>query len=157
MKLLLAAAALAVAINGAAAQVCTVTYSSECETADGYDCGAGSGTVPALPVADVTDNAAKFLCVINQASKEQERGGPYTITLDETRVCDGGTPYRAQGVQVQGLTLGGLTRICDVALEVSRQINDRYRARAKKIDSVGWDHKKAPKVKRNDLGQRING
>lgn len=152
----LALALCALSTFAAAQQVCTVTYSTECQTAAGYDCGSGSQTVPALPIADVLDNAVKFKRVIDTASKQQEqKGGTYTISMAEVRTCDAGTsPIRAQGVEVRGVTLAGSTLIADTALQAATEINAKYKAKAKKGDLVGWDHAKALKVERDDQGKR---
>jgi hypothetical protein len=132
-----------------------VTFSTECETKDGYDCGVISGTTPAIPMADLLDNAAKFNKVLDAASRYQEKGGPYTLEMNEIRVCDGGAPVRAQGVEVRGLTLTGLNAVTREALKQGEFVLRRYEQRAAKGDKTEWDHTKAKKVKRNDLGQRV--
>jgi hypothetical protein len=137
----------------AAAQVCNVSYSVEVES-DGYDVGTNVTTLAGVPIADILDNAEKFKRVIDAASKEQDKGGTYTATMDETRVCDGGAPTRAQGLEVRGVTLAGSVRIADVALKQGEQINNRYKQRAKDGKKVGWDHAKAAKVQRDDVGKR---
>jgi hypothetical protein len=54
-----------------------------------------------------------------------------------------------------GMTLEGSVRAMDVALQAAKEINDRYRSRASKGAKVGWDHSKAKKVKRDDLGRKL--
>lgn len=135
-------------------QVCDVTYSVETEITEGNDVGTSVTVIRALPMADVLDNAEKFKRVLDAAAKEQEKGGPYIGTMDEVRVCDGGKPVKAQGIEVRGVTLKGANKIADVALQQGKLIVDRYKVRAAKGAKVGWDHSKAPKVQRDDLGRR---
>lgn len=135
-------------------QVCDVTYSVDTATADGNDVGTSVTVVRALPMADVLDNAAKFNQVLDVASKEQEKGGPYTGTMDEVRVCDGGKPVKAQGIEVRGVTLKGANKIGREALKQADAILKRYEQRDAKGANVGWDHSKAKKVERDDLGKR---
>jgi len=139
------------------AQVCTVTFSTECETKDGNDCGMAMGTTPAMPMADLLDNAAKFNKVLDVASKVQEKGGPYTLEMNEYRVCDGGAQVKAQGIEVRGLTLQGMNAVAREAWKQMDLVIRRYEQRAEKGNKQAWDHAKAPKVKRDDLGKRVKG
>lgn len=160
MKPALFAAALAITIAPTAmaqtseSSICTVTYSVETETADGHDVGTSVIVLQALPMADVLFNAEAFNKVLDRISKDQEHGGPYTVQLDETRVCDGGAPFKAQGIEARGLTLAGANRASRVALQQAGQIVTRYEARQMRGAKVGWDHAKAKKVDRDDLGKR---
>jgi len=137
------------------AQVCNVTFSTECETKDGFDCGMISGTTPAIPMTDLLDNAAKFNKVLDRASKVQEQGGPYTLEMNEYRVCDGNAPVKAQGIEVRGLTLQGMNAVAREAWKQMDSVIKRYEQRAEKGNKQAWDHGKAAKVKRDDLGRRV--
>lgn len=155
LKILLAAAVLT-ASGAVVAQTCDVIYTIESETADGFDVGSGATTIRALPMADVLDNHAKGLKVIDEASKQQDKGGPYTIELGEFRACDGDVSVKvADGsILVKGVTLAGSNKISRMALKQADPVIKRYEDRAAKGDKVGWDHKKAKKVKRDDLGNK---
>jgi hypothetical protein len=105
-------------------------------------------------MADVNDNHAKWLKVLNVASQQQDKGGPYDAEMSEFRSCDGGGTVKiADGsVLIKGMTLAGLTRVTDEGLKQAASINDRTKKRSKNQNSVDHDHTKAKKVKRNDLG-----
>ena len=156
MKYILVVAAFAFA-ESVGAQVCDVTYTVEVETAAGNDVSSGSTTIYGLPMADVLDNHAKNLKVLDALSKRQDKGGPYTIETGEYRACDGGakTKIDAGSVMVKGVTLKGANEVARVALAQSGAIIKRYEDKSAKGAKEGWDHKKAKKVKRNDLGQKV--
>jgi hypothetical protein len=136
------------------AQTCDVTYISDVETAAGNDVAYSSAKVYGLPMADVLDNNVLGKKVLNEASKRQDQGGPYTLELSEIRECNGGPPARADGIMVKGVTLKGANAISREALRQADRIVQRYEKRAAKGDKAGWDHGKARKTKRNDLGQK---
>jgi hypothetical protein len=54
-----------------------------------------------------------------------------------------------------GVSLVGVTRINDVGLVQGKAANDHLKQRVKNGKKDAWDHSKAKKVKRNDLGQRV--
>jgi hypothetical protein len=110
-------------------------------------------------MADVNDNHAKWMKVLDVASKEQDKGGPYEVEISEYRNCDGGGTVKISdgSVLIKGMTLAGATKVADEALKQAAAINDRTKKRAKDKNSVDRDHKKAPKVKRNDLGVKVRG
>lgn len=139
-------------------KLCDVTYSMDMETKDNQDVGSSSITLRAVPWVDVQDNHKKQLRILDALSKEQDKGGDYEITVTETNTCDGGPTVRiASGsALILGVTLEGSVRVGDIALQVGKEINDRYRGRASKGAKVGWDHSKAQKVLRDDLGRRIH-
>ena len=157
MKKILLVVALATSSTLALGQVCDVTYTSETETADGQNVMSSSLTVYAIPLADVLDNSARGLRVVNVMSKLQDKGGPYQIETGEVRSCDGKPPERvaATSVMVKGVTLKGSNQISRAALKQADEITQRYEKRAERGDKHGWDHGKAKKVKRNDLGQKV--
>jgi hypothetical protein len=121
-----------------------------------YDAGYSYGMLPAIPMADVHDNHKKWLKVLDTASKEQDKGGPYSAEVSEYWNCDGSGPVKqADGsVLLKGLTLAGLTHIGDMSLQQGKETNDRTKARSKNQNSTDHDHSHAKKVKRNDLGQK---
>lgn len=138
---------------------CDVTYSMDVETtADQDDVSSASITVRANPYQDVAEDHKRQVRILDQISKEQDKGGPYSVTVTETNTCDGGNTVRINtgSIYADGITLEGATRIADVQLQVAREINDRYKSRAKQGAKVGWNHKNAKKVKRDDLGRRIH-
>ena len=134
-----------------------MTYSVETETKDHFNVGSASGTMYSVPWADVADNHAKQMKVLDQLSKEQDKGGEYEVTVTETNTCEDGVTVRvADGsALIMGLTLAGSVRVGDIALQQAKEINDRYRNRASRGAKVGWDHSKAKKVKRDDLGRKL--
>jgi reverse gyrase len=148
--------ALALFSTAALAQVCDVTYSTDVETADGNNVLTSSTTVYGLPMADVLDNSQQGLQIIKMLGKADSKGGPYTIEVGEVRECDGKPPERvlANSIFAKGVTLADSNRISDKGLEVAKHILKRYQDRQAKGQRRGWDHAKAQKVKRNDLGQK---
>jgi len=142
-------------------QTCDVVYTVDTNIVDAsgteHDVSTAVANVYALPMADVLDNSAKALKVLDVMSKLQDKGGPYTIETGEVRSCDGKPPEKvaATSVLVKGVTLNGSNRIAREALKQFDLIVARYEARGKRGDKMGWDHGKARKTKRNDLGQRI--
>jgi hypothetical protein len=157
MKRLLILAALAAFAPFAAAQVCDVTYTAEVETAAGNDVSSSSLTLRGVPIADVLDNSAKALKVLDVLSKQQDKGGVYTLETGEVRSCDGKPPERiaVTSVQLKGITLHGANVGARAALQQADLIIKRYEQREKKGDVQGWDHSKSKKVKRNDVGQKL--
>ena len=157
MKKILLLVVLATSSTFALAQVCDVTYSVDTETADGQNVMTSSTTLYAVPMADVLDNSARGLRVVNIMSQSDGKGGPYSIETGEVRSCDGKPPERvaANSVMVKGVTLKDSNRINREALRQADGIVKRYEKRAERGDKHGWDHAKAKKVKRNDLGQKL--
>jgi len=141
-----------------AQSVCDVTYTAEVETMAGQDVSSASLTLRAVPFADVQDNSARALRVLDLLSKEQDKkDGVYVLETGEVRSCDGKPPERvaATSVQLKGITLKGANRGARAALKEGDGVVKRYEDRAAKGDKEGWDHSKAKKVKRNDLGQKV--
>jgi len=141
-----------------AQSVCDVTYTAEVETMAGQDVSSSSLTLRAVPFADVQDNSARALRVLDLLSKEQDKkDGVYVLTTGEVRSCDGKPPERvaATSVELRGITLKGANRGARAALKEADGVTKRYEDRAAKGDKEGWDHAKAKKVKRNDLGQKL--
>ena len=122
-----------------------------------HDTGFAYGFAPAIPMADVNDNHAKWLKVLDVASKEQDKGGPYQVEVSEYRSCDGGGIVKITdgSILIKGMTLAGATRVADEGLKQMAAINARTKARAKDANSTNHDHSKAKKVKRNDLGVKV--
>lgn len=121
-----------------------------------HDAGYTYSFVPAIPMADVKDNHAKWLKVLSVASQQQDQGGPYDVEVSEFWACDGGGAVKQQdgSILLKGLTLAGLTKIQDEALRQGASTNERTRGRAKNKNSLNHDHSKAKKVKRDDLGRK---
>lgn len=119
-----------------------------------YDAGYMYTFGPAIPIADVNDNHAKWMKVLSVASEQQDKGGPYSSELSEYRSCDGGGVVKISdgSILIQGMTLAGVTRVNDEGLKQARAINDRTKQRVRNQHSTDHDHTKAKKVKRNDLG-----
>ena len=140
-----------------AQSVCDVTYTAEVETMAGQDVSSSSLTLRAVPFADVQDNSARALRVLDLLSKEQDKGGVYKLETGEVRSCDGKPPERvaATSVELRGITLKGANRGARAALKEADGVTKRYEDCAAKGDKEGWDHAKAKKVKRNDLGQKL--
>jgi hypothetical protein len=140
-----------------AGKVCDATYAVEVETVDHFNVSSAQGSAYSIPWVDVEDNHKKQMRVLDALSKEQDKGGQYEITVTETNTCEDGVTVRvADGsAYVTGVTLDGSVKVGDVAIQVMKEINDRYRNRAAKGAKVGWDHSKAPKVKRDDLGRKL--
>lgn len=134
-----------------------MTYTAEVETMAGQDVSSASLTLRAVPFADVQDNSARALRVLDLLSKEQDKGGVYKLETGEVRSCDGKPPERvaATSVQLNGITLKGANRGARAALKEADGIVKRYEDREAKGAKEGWDHSKAKKVKRNDVGVKI--
>jgi len=145
--------------SAALAQVCDVTYSFESETMDGQDVGNGSITLFAQPMSEVDANHKSQMKVLDAMSKEQDakKGGIYRTDVSEYRSCDGGAKVKnAEGsASIQGISYAGSNRIADEMLKQGKVMNDRHKVRAAKGETTAWDHKKAKKVKRTDLGVKI--
>ena len=137
--------------------VCDVTYTAEVETMAGNDVSSSSLTLRGVPFADVLDNSARALKVLDVLSLEQNKGGVYKLETGEVRSCDGKPPERvaATSVELRGITLHGANRAARITLREADGIVKRYEARENKGDVQGWDHSKAKKVKRNDVGVKI--
>lgn len=138
-------------------KICNVTYASFSETKDHFEIGSTLIKLSSVPWVDVEDNHKKQMRVLDALSKEQDKGGQYEITVTETNTCEDGVTVRVNdgSAYVTGVTLEGTTRVGDVMLQVAKEINDRFKNRATKGAKVGWDHSKAKKVKRDDLGRII--
>ena len=137
--------------------VCDVTYTAEVETMAGNDVSSSSLTLRGVPFADVLDNSAKALKVLDILSKQQDKGGVYVLETGEVRSCDGKPPERiaVTSVQLKGITLHGANVGARAAMQQADLIIKRYEQREKRGDVQGWDHSKAKKVKRNDVGVKI--
>jgi len=149
---------LAASVNAAtpAPVVCDVTYTAEVETMEGFDVSSSSLTLRGVPMADVLDNSAKAIKVLDVLSKQQDKGGVYVLETGEERNCAGKIErVAATSVQLKGITLRGANSGARAALQQANLIVGRYESRAAKGDKQGWDHSKAVKVKRNDLGQKV--
>lgn len=136
---------------------CNVWYIVDSETKDGFDAGLAYTFIPGVPMADVLDNHTKILRVLDQASKEQDKGGPYNIEMSEYRACDGGQAVKITegSILIQGATLSGLNRITRVALKQANEITERFEKRAARGDKHAFDHSKAKKVRRDDIGRKM--
>jgi len=159
MKRLFAGLALFLFSAAAVAQVCDVTYSFESERMDGQDVSIGSTTFFAQPMDEVLFNHKAQVKVLDAMSKEQDakKGPMYRVDVSEYRVCDGGGKVKiADGsASIQGISYEGANRINDEAIKQMHVINDRHKGRAAKGHKEAWDHGKAKKVKRDDLGVKI--
>ena len=173
MKRLLVLALSLFASAAFAQTVCTVTYGYESESMDGNDTGKGSIILPSMPMSEVNFNHDRQMKVLDAMSKEQDATGKdakgrkfaaeepmYKTDVYEIRACDGGPgvkmPIGQGSASIQGISYAGTTRIADVMLQQFRIVNDRHKARVAKGEKSAWDHSKAPKVKRNDVGVRVN-
>ena len=107
-----------------------------------------------LPLADAEDNTRLGKKIINEASKQQDKGGPYIATYSEMRSCDGKPAVQADGVFVQGVTLKGANAISRVGLKVGEELTQRSEKRAAKGDKFANDHSKAKKIKRDPNTQK---
>lgn len=137
--------------------VCDVTYTTEVETMAGNNVSSSSMTLYGVPFADVEDNSVRAKRVLDALSKQQDKGGVYKLETGEVRSCDGKPPERvaATSVELRGISLHGANVGARAALKEADGIIKRYEQREKKGDVQGWDHSKAKKVKRNDLGQKV--
>lgn len=135
--------------------VCDQTFSAVTETAEGDLVMYLPGPfLAAQPWVDVQSNHAEQVKVLSVLSKEQNKGGPYTITVSETIACDGGATKRvADGsIYVEGVTLNGMNKAAREMLKSADVIIKRYEDRDKAGAKVAWNHKNAQKVQRDDLG-----
>jgi len=146
--------ALALFASAAIAQTCDVVYTLDTDVvlspgAEPVNVGTVVGFAYGLPLADAEDNTRLGKKIINEASKQQDKGGPYLATYSEMRSCDGKPAVQADGVFVQGVTLKGSNAVGRVALKVGDEITQRYEKRAAKGDKFANDHSKAKKIKRD--------
>ena len=153
------ALALALFSTAAFAQFCDVIYTMDVDVvlapgAEPMNVGTSVGFAYGIPLADAEDNTRLGKKIINEASKQQDKGGPYIATYSEMRSCDGKVPVRADGIFVQGVTLKGANAISRVALKVGEEVTQRYEKRAAKGDKFGNDHSKAKKIKRDPNTQK---
>jgi hypothetical protein len=151
--------ALALFSTAVFAQTCDVVYTMDTDVvlapgSDPVNVGTVVGFAYGIPKADAEDNTRLGKKIINEASKQQDKGGPYIATYSEMRSCDGGPAIKADGVYVQGVTLKGSTVIDRVALKVADEITKRYEKRAAKGDKFANDHSKAKKIKRDPNTQK---
>jgi len=157
MKRLLVLALSLFATAAFAQTVCDVTYTAEIETMQGFDVSSSSLTLRGVPFADVQDNSKRALRVLDILSKQQDKGGVYKLETGEVRSCDGKPPERvaATSVELRGISLHGANMGARAALKEADGIIKRYEVREKQGEVQGWDHSKAKKVKRNDVGVKI--
>ena len=154
--------ALALFSTAAFAQTfCDVIYTLDTDVvvapgAEPVNVGTVVGFAYGLPLADAEDNTKLGKKIIDEASKQQDKGGPYIATYSEMRSCNGGPATRADGVFVQGVTLKGGNAIARVALKVGDQVTQRYEKRAARGDKFADDgHGHAKKIKRDpNTGKR---
>ena len=139
--------------SSALAQTCDISYTTDTDAQLGAGDPVNIGTVIAtaygIPLADAEDNTRLGKKIINAASKEQDKGGPYIATYSEMRSCDGGPAVKADGIFVKGVTLAGSNKIARVALGVADEVTKRYEKRAAHGDKFANDHSKAKKVERD--------
>lgn len=156
VALLAIAASMSAAV---AAQTCDVTYSAETETMAGQNVSDASVTLYGVPMSEVDFNHARQMKVLNAMSKEQDakKDGMYRTDVTEYRACDGGakTKVDSGSASIQGISYAGTVRITDEALKQGKVINDHHRDRSAKGEKHAWDHGKAKKVKRNDVGVKL--
>jgi len=152
--------ALALFSTAAFAQFCDVIYTMDVDVvlapgAEPMNVGTSVGFAYGIPLADAEDNTRLGKKIINEASKQQDKGGPYIATYSEMRACDGKPAVRADGVFVKGVTLAGSVKIAEVGLAVGKEINDRYKKRAAKGDKFADDgHSHGKKIKRDPNTQK---
>lgn len=135
--------------------MCDQTFSGVIETSDGDLVGYIPGaTGMAQPYADIEFYHKEQVKIVSAASKEQNKNGPYTITLTETTTCDGGATKRiADGsIYVEGVTYEGMNRIAREALKSADAQLKRHEDRAKAGAKTAWNHKNGPKVARDRDG-----
>ena len=145
--------------TAAFAQTCDVIYTLDTDVvitpgAEPVNVGTVVGFAYGIPFADAVDNTRLGRKIIDEASKQQDKGGPYIATYSEMRSCDGGPAVKADGVFVQGVTLKGGNKIARVALKVGDEVTKRYEKRAEKGDKFANDHSKAKKIKRDPNTQK---
>lgn len=148
-----------------AAQVCDVTWTAESETMGGHNVSDGTGTVYAMPMSEVNFYHDRSMKTLDALSKEQDKckeSDPdkcYRVDVFEDRACDGGAKVRqpvGQGsASILGLTYAGSIRVGDVALQQAKLALDHNKQLLAKGNKTGWDHSKAKKVKRDDLGKKV--
>ena len=136
------------------AQFCDVVYTMDTDVvlkagAEPVNAGTVVSFAYGIPLADADENTRLGKKIINEASKQQDKGGPYLSTYSEMRSCDGKPAVKADGVFVQGVTLKGGNAIARVALKVADEITQRYEKRAAKGDKFANDHSKAKAIKRD--------
>jgi hypothetical protein len=154
--------ALSLFATAAFAQTCDVVYSVDVTMTDpaGVEHNViGPAVLPVygLPMADVLDNSEHGLKVVKMIGQADGKGGPYMIEVGEVRACDGKPPEKvlANSIMAKGVTLKDSNKIQRESLKQQEDILKRYEKRAEKGDRHGWDHAKANKAKRNDLGQHV--
>ena len=146
--------------TAAFAQTCDVIYTLDTDVvitpgAEPVNVGTVVGFAYGIPFADAVDNTRLGRKIIDEASKQQDKGGPYIATYSEMRSCDGGPAVKADGVFVQGVTLKGSNAIARVALKVGDEVTQRYEKRAARGDKFADDgHAHAKKIKRDPNTQK---
>ena len=151
--------ALAMFSGAAFAQFCDVIYTMDVDVqtipgGEPMNVATSVGFGYGVPLADADDNTRLGKKIINEASKQQDKNGPYIATYSEMRSCDGKPAVRADGIFVQGVTLKGANAISRVALKVGEEVTQRYEKRAAKGETFGNDHSKAKKIKRDPNTQK---
>lgn len=150
---------------GALAQVCDLTFGFESETMTGYNISKGEAIAYAMPIAEIEFYHARQMKTLDAMSKEQDKcksndNDCYRVDVYEERACDGKAAVRqpiGQGsASIQGMTYAGSIRVGEEALRQGKLALDHNKERAAKGLKNGWDHTKAKKVERDDLGKRKN-
>jgi hypothetical protein len=88
--------------------------------------------------AEAEDLSRRGRSIIDEASKVQDKGGPYTVEINEERACDGAAARPVQGVMVQGVTFAGANRIARQAIKVGGEIVGKYEGREKAGKKHPW-------------------
>lgn len=138
--------------------ICDQTFSAITETVDHKMVSYLPGPfIAAQPYADVLANHEEQKKILKVLGNEQNKGGPYTITVAEVTACDGGPNVRvADGsLFVEGVTLNGMNKVAREMLKSADVIIKRYEDREKAGAKMAWNHGHAQNVERNDLGQVI--
>lgn len=110
-------------LPGLALADCGLTFNMKVDGGGGH--GYTSQVVyTGMTAQDVVDMNKAGLNVVSEASKVQDKKGPYTVTLDGKSVCDG-VEAPVQGVMVQGVTVSGLAKINRSSMkELDRMMKD---------------------------------
>lgn len=161
MKKLLLFIAFAALSVGAQAQVCDVTYTADTETMSGHDVSDGVANFKAVPMSEVKFQNERNVKVLDALSKEQDKckgDDCYRIEVGEYRSCDGGPKVKQPAGQgsalLEGVTYAGMLRVGRVGLHEGDVFLKHHEAKSAKGEKVPYDHKKAKKVKRDELGKK---
>lgn len=82
-------------------------------------------TLTGMSAAELAAHQKRGMHVLDSVSKDQDKGGAYTVTLLDSSTCDGKpTPNTGTAIELRGLTLHSVTKFLRAAAKDDAQMHD---------------------------------